>query len=256
MAFFRNVNFLLILFVFATSRLFAWGEQGHKMVAQIAKSCLDKNVIDSVQFYLGKMSFKSASVWMDEIKKDKTYVYMNHWHYINIEKDASYVKTSEENIVNQLEKAISTLRSKEPRDKKKIALQLRILFHLMGDLHQPLHAGYGEDRGGNDIDVDFLGEPSNLHKVWDIDIIEKGKVGLKSCYEFANGLSQKEKQAFCKVDVVAWMNESRALLPEVYKFEKRIIDRQYLDKNKTVVQKQIVKAGIRLAAILNETFRK
>lgn len=233
-----------------------WGSKGHMMVAQIAKKCLDKSVVDSVQFYLGKMSFKKASVWMDEIKRDKTFDHMKPWHYINVERDATYVKTQEPNVVNQLEMAISILRNKNKSDVEKTALALRILFHLIGDLHQPLHAGYGEDKGGNKIDVDFFGRASNLHKVWDYEIIEKSKIKLKDCYALANSLSDEEKKKIQKVNVEAWMNESRGFLPSVYSFENKIIDQNYIDKNKVIIEKQLVKAGVRLAVILHEAFKK
>lgn len=135
-------------------------------------------------------------------------------------------------------------------------MAIRVLFHLIGDLHQPLHAGYGEDKGGNTIDVDFLGESTNLHKVWDTYIIEKGKVRLKDCYVTANALSKEEGRSLQDINVVGWMNESRGFLPGVYDFEKRIITLDYIDRNKEIIKKQLVRAGIRLAAVLYQTFKK
>jgi hypothetical protein len=248
---------LFVFFILSISlSAYSWGERGHKIVALIAKKCLEKRIIDSVQFYLGRMSFKEASVWMDVVRQDNTYNYMKPWHYINIERQAVYVKSEEENVVNELEKVISALKNKKALSKSEIALNLRILFHLVGDLHQPLHAGYGEDKGGNEIDVDFLGEPSNLHKVWDTEIIEKKKIRLKDCFVMANAMTVEEKKSCQKIDVVLWMNESRELLPGVYSFEKRIISRDYIEKNETIIEKQLVKAGIRLATVLYQTFNK
>jgi hypothetical protein len=234
---------------------FAWGERGHHIVAQLAKNILDKSVRDSVQFYLGKMSFKESAVWMDKIKRDKTYAHMRTWHYINLEKDEKYSSEHDHpNVVNELQKAIDFLLSDEKREKNKTALQLRILFHLIGDIHQPLHCGFGSDKGGNKEDVDFMGESTNLHAVWDTGIIQKGKIGMKVCYEFANSLSKKVKKSYCTINVESWMNESRTLLPQVYDFEKKLLDQNYLDKNSTIVKDQLVKAGIRLAYILNLAF--
>lgn len=242
-----------VLFAFKS---FGWGDRGHKIVAQIAKNCLNKSIADSVQFYLGKMSFKRASVWMDEVRSDESYNYMKPWHYINVAKDSSYFKTDEENVVNEIEKAITVLKNKRKHTKEEIGLAIKILFHLIGDLHQPLHAGYAEDKGGNKVDVDFLGEYTNLHKVWDTHIIEQGKIRLKDCYISANALSREESMSFQNVNVEGWMNESRSFLPEVYNFEKRIITRAYIDKNKEIIKKQLVKASIRLAAVLHQAFVK
>jgi hypothetical protein len=247
-------NFLFIVITFVALQAYSWGDKGHKIVAVIAEKCLDKSTIDSVKSYLGKMTFKEASVWMDKIKSDRSYDHMRHWHYINIEKDATYVKTEEENVVTSIEKAIAVLKNRKTHSREEIAMAIRMLFHLVGDLHQPLHAGYGADKGGNNIDVDLLGEPSNLHKVWDTGIIEKGKV--KDCYVLANAMSKEEGRALQVVDVEKWMMESREYLPAAYEFEKNMITREYIAKNKVVVEKQLVKAGIRLAAILYQAFAK
>lgn len=250
----KTVLFGLLLC--ASINTWAWGEKGHKMVAQIAKKCLDKSIIDSVQFYLGKMSFKRASVWMDEVRKDSEYDFMKPWHYINIEKDSAYKKNNEENAVNEIEKAIAVLKRKGPRNKDTVANALRIIFHLIGDLHQPLHAGYAEDKGGNHIDVDYFGQATNLHRVWDTHIIEREKIRLKDCYTVANSLTNEEGQNLQTINIAGWMLESRALLPGAYDFEKRIITRAYVEKNKEIIKKQLVKAGIRLAAVLYQTFKK
>jgi hypothetical protein len=253
---FSSLLFLSAFFVLPFESL-AWGERGHQIVAQMAKQALDPAVRDSVQFYLGKMSFKEASVWMDKIKRDKTFVHMRGWHYVNLEKDEDFSKVAaEENVVTQLEKAIHFLLTDSRKEKNKVTLQLRILFHLIGDIHQPLHCGYGSDKGGNKEDVDFMGTSTNLHRVWDTDLIVKGRIGMKTCYEYANSLSEKEKRSFCNTRVKEWMNESRALLPSVYKYENKLLGQEYLDEHSVVVKRQLVKAGIRLAYILNEAFRK
>lgn len=235
---------------------FAWGDKGHKIVAEIAQKCLQKNISDSVNFYLDKMTFQEASVWMDAMRSDNSFNYMKPWHYINVEKDATYVKTKEENVVNKLEESIAVLKNRKQHTHAEINMALKVIFHLVGDLHQPLHDGYAADKGGNTVDVDFMGEQSNLHKVWDSGIIEKGKINLSDCLKVANEMGLKEGKELQDVNVTKWMLESRELLPEVYTFEKNIITQTYLDKNKTVVEKQLVKGGIRLAAILHQAFSK
>jgi hypothetical protein len=151
---------------------------------------------------------------------------------------------------------LSQLRQKGPRDKDETALLLRILFHLVGDIHQPLHVGYGEDKGGNTIDVDFLGKSTNLHHVWDSDIIDVSGITLNGCLKLANSLPKKEVQALQKVSPLDWMNDSRALLPEVYNFKDHMITQEYVDINKEVVKKQLLKGGIRLAAVLHQCFHR
>lgn len=110
---------LIIIPLFLALQTFSWGDRGHKIVAQITKSCLEKSILDSVQFYLGKMSFKQASVWMDEMRSDEKYNYMRTWHYINIEKDSVYINNGEENVVSEIEKAIALLKTKRNIPKRK-----------------------------------------------------------------------------------------------------------------------------------------
>lgn len=249
---------IIILFFFAIllpSSTYAWGSKGHKIVAAIAKQSLDKQIVDSIQKYLGTMSFEEASVWMDEVRSDHSYDYLKPWHYVNVEKDKTYVKTKDHEVVNEIEIAIATLKEKGTRDKDRINFALKVIFHLIGDIHQPLHCGYAEDKGGNKIEVRYLNKGSNLHKVWDSEIIEDADITLNDCLNAANELSGKEKKKIQTNNVEVWMNESRELLPEVYNFETKI-KQVYIDKNKPVIEKQLVRAGIRLAMVLHETFKK
>ncbi len=252
-----RLTFSVILLLFLRVNVYSmWGSKGHKIVAQIAKKCLDKSIVDSVDYYLDGMKWEEASVWMDEVRSDNSYDYMKPWHYVNVEKDKTYVDTKGSNAVSQLELVIKLLNRKGTRDKANVNNLLKVLFHLVGDLHQPLHVGYAEDKGGNTIDVDFIGNSTNLHKVWDTEIIENEKISTNMCLQLINAIPKNEVSTIQKIDVVAWMNDSRTLLPNVYEFEKRLISYKYIDKNAQIIQKQLAKAGIRLASILHQTFKK
>ena len=251
----KKIIFLLFLAFLLPAFTFAWGSKGHKIVAAIAKQCLSKQVADSVQQFLGDMSFEDASVWMDEIKSDRQYDNMKVWHYVNVEKDKTYVKTKDPEVVNEIEIYTSVLKEKGTRDNSKINFALKVLFHLVGDIHQPLHCGYKADKGGNDIKLLFMGEESNLHKVWDSEIINATHITLNDCLSFCNALPVSEKKKMQTDNVETWMNESIALLPNVYDF-KNDITQDYIDKNEPLIEKQLVRAGIRLAMLLTESFKK
>lgn len=241
-------GFLLLALPFAS---YPWGSDGHKMMARIAEDNLNSSVKDSLTYYLGAGDFADCSVWMDEIKRDSTYDFMFTWHYINIPDGQEYKPTDKPNIVNQLEAVIDRLKHREKYTKDQIAADIKILVHLMGDLHQPLHAGYAVDRGGNDIKVSFLGEESNLHKVWDVDIIEDQKMNLDSCYKWqANYLLKEEK-----TDIVKWMQESRSNLKLAYDaVNDNQIDKAYILKFKPLIEQRLMQSGLRLSNILNEVF--
>lgn len=233
---------------------FSWGGKGHKIVAQIAKIYLDKNIQDSVQKYLGDMSFEDAAVWMDVIKSDHTYDHLKPLHYINIEKDKTYVK-HDGNIVSELELVIAQLKNKSKRSSDDVKTAIKVLFHLVGDLHQPLHVGYGEDKGGNTVQVQFNGKGTNLHHVWDSDIIESKNIVAADCIRIIQRYSPKEVKDIQTIDVVTWMNDSRILLPAVYGFKTNVLDEEYINKNALVIEKQLANAGLRLVSVLNATFK-
>jgi hypothetical protein len=234
----------------------AWGPEGHHYVAEIAKLYLDKGVEEKVQKVLGSMTFDEAALWMDEIKKDHAYDNMKPWHYINIDKDKTYVKTDEGNVVNELEKSIAKLNNKKDLKEDEINLNVKIVFHLVADLHMPLHDGYGSDRGGNDIKVDFLGAQKNLHYIWDMGIIEYKKVTVNDCIKAGTQFSKAEIKELQKIDVVKWMEQSRSYLKDVYDFKDNTLTEEYITKSVPIIEKQIFIAGIRLAAVLNQAFGK
>lgn len=251
----KTIFILAILTLFTKSGL-AWGKRGHEIVAQIVKHYLDKSVIKKVQSYLGKMSFEEAAHWMDQIKSNHSYDYMKPWHYINIDRDATYVKTREPNIINALEDAIANLDINSYRSKEAISFNLKLIFHLIGDLHQPLHVGYSDDRGGNYVQVKFLKKKTNLHFVWDESIIQYSKITAADCIKLGNIISPKEIKNVQQINPVAWLTDSRSCLPQVYAFKNGNITESYIKTNALLIKKQLLKAGLRLAAVLNKAFKK
>lgn len=238
-----------------TNNLFAWGKRGHEIVAQIANHYLDKSVVKRIQSCLGKMSFEEASVWMDQIKSNRSYDYMKPWHYINIDRDATYVKTKEPNIINALTDAITNLDINSYRTKEVINFNLKLIFHLIGDLHQPLHVGYPDDRGGNYVQVKFLKKKTNLHFVWDESIIQYSNITAEDCIDLAKIMSPEEIKSIQQINPGTWLNESHSCSPQVYAFKNGNLTKSYIKENTPLVKKQLLKAGLRLAAVLNRVFK-
>jgi len=253
----RNLKLIAILLVSYTPFYsFAWGSDGHKITDDIAYHYLDQAVKDSVTTYLGSTTFEDAGCWMDEIRSDHQYDYLKPCHYINIEKGESYKPTSEANIINELNNVIARLKERCKHSKEENATDLKILMHLIGDLHQPLHVGYGIDKGGNKIEVSFLGHASNLHKLWDSEIIRHSRVTADGCLRLASSYSPAEISAIEKVDIIGWMNDSRSHLGQVYDFTDGLISEGYITKNTVLIEKQLIAGGLRLSALLNEIFSK
>lgn len=235
---------------------YAWGKKGHGIVAEIAFALLDSNTKQTVRKYLGTTTIEEASTWMDEIKSDHQYDYMKAWHYVNIEKGNQYVETKEGNIINALNNAIDTLEHKDKLglSNEQIKRSLMIVFHLTGDLHMPLHVGYGSDKGGNDIQVKFKSDNTNLHRVWDTQIIESENITANDCLLLYSKFDANEIAGIKQINIENWINEPRSLLDKVYNFQDGTIDQAYIDKNKPIIEQQLLIAGIRLAAVLQHVF--
>ena len=153
-----------------------------------------------------------------------------------------------------LTKTIEKLKNYKSLSKAEVKIKLCILFHLVGDLHQPLHVGYGEDKGGNNYQISFYGRGTNLHSFYDSGIIEYKNLTLPQCLKVKT-YTKEELSQIEKIDVVEWANQSRSYLPTIYKTYGAKINDSYVDTNYIIIQEQIQKAGIRLASVLKETFK-
>jgi hypothetical protein len=245
---------LALLFLLTPFCSFAWGSEGHKITDNVAYHYLDQATKDSVAAYLDGTSFEEAGCWMDKIRSDHQYDYLKPCHYINIEKGESYKPTTEANIINELNKVIARLKERSRHTKEENAIDLKILMHLVGDLHQPLHVGYGSDKGGNKIEVSFMGHNSNLHKVCDSEIIRYSKITTDDCLSLASLYSPSGISAIEKIDVIGWMYESRSYLDRVYDFTDGAIGETYIIKTKPLIEKQLMVGGLRLSALLKDIF--
>jgi hypothetical protein len=233
----------------------AWGKKGHNIVAEVAYDRLDKGTRDRVTQYLGTTSFEDASTWMDEVRSDHAYDYMKPWHYVNIPQGQNYVANTEENVVNEIDKVIAELQHKEKLSPEDIKKDIMILFHLVGDLHQPLHVGYKSDKGGNDIKVTYKGKPANLHWVWDNEIIESENITVKDCLNYGNKLPKAAIADYQKVNVSNWVAGIRPLLTNVYNYQGATIGDTYAQQNVSLIEQQLFMGGVRLAAVLELCFK-
>ena len=234
---------------------YAWGREGHQMVAEIAMHYLSAAAKENVQHILGKTSPADAGTWMDDMRSTPYYEFMNHWHYVDIPKGETYKPGQGDNLIAALNTAFNDLKGgKLNREKRKE--DVMILFHLIGDMHQPLHDGYPDDKGGNTVQVNYGGGGTNLHHIWDDDIIESQKITLDSCLTLGTKLSPDDIKSICAGNFLAWMNDSRSHLAEVYDFTGHKLSEAYMQKNAPLVERQLLIAGIRLAKVLEVLFGK
>ena len=139
-------------------------------------------------------------------------------------------------------------------------MALRFLVHLVGDLHQPLHAGHEDDRGGNDIKVRWFGEDSNLHRVWDSQLLQQRDLDyLELTTEYQErfeALSPAERRIILEPRPSSWLAEAIDLRTSAYDLsgESNNLGETYVEDNLPLIEEQLLRGGIRLALLLNRIF--
>ena len=246
----------VLLMIFSSSVSLAWGPTGHRVTGWIAEQHLSKKVKKELTRILGNQSLAMASTWMDEIRSDSTYDYTSDWHWVTIPEGSTY-QQSEKNkngdLIETIERLKSALKSKSlTADKERE--YLKMIIHLVGDLHQPLHVGGGNDRGGNDIKVTWFRAQSNLHRVWDSDMIDDTRL---SYTELASSLEIPDAATILswqKSDIYTWAAESMEYREQVYRYGRGNLGYKYAYENFHIVRHRLLQAGIRLAGILNDIY--
>ncbi len=243
-----------------------WGREGHQIIGAIAMRYLTPDTRAAVVELLGNDDLATAGYWADEIRSDKSYDWVKPLHYINVPRDATTVDTSRDcNDGTCVVAAIETY-SKVVQDraapKEKRAEALKLLIHFVGDVHQPLHVSYADDRGGNSVAVTALGRSeTNLHTVWDTTLIEQRTQrdwpALAAAIDAAITPSQRIDWLFATTPL-QWADESLTITRRVYhelpaKNEEgqRVLTEIYYDRNLGTIEDRLAAAGLRLAARLN-----
>lgn len=250
----RILSLAILLTLTSSTSVFAWGHKGHSIVAEVAFKYMDAKTKQNVLSYLNGMSIEDASNWMDEMRSDSKFDYMKPYHYVNFERGSAIKELDGDNIINTLNQTLKDLDNIKAISNDEIRLRLFYLFHLIGDLHQPLHVGYGEDKGGNTVQVSFFGRGSNLHKMWDSEIIEYKALTLDQVLQI-NNYKPSELSALKSINVISWVQDSRGYLKGAYNLVGNKISDEYIDANYPIIKQQILKAGLRLASVLEHYFK-
>lgn len=246
-------TYLLFLFLFVSQGVWAFSDHGHKLVASAAWEQLTPYAKQNVERILGvgKSHFVKASVWADHIKSNDDFNYLKPMHYVNLPKDArTYNKARDckkNACVVEGIKSFSNM-AKSGSDAEKI-IALRMIIHLIGDIHQPLHAGLYEDRGGNWYEIKYKNKSMSLHKFWDNQAVKRFDKKLKTGTE--NILSNPLKIELLSPE--QWAQESHGIVMDfIYQAEenKQLSD-GYLKQIDAIMKEQLTKGAWRLAMWLN-----
>jgi hypothetical protein len=249
--------FVVILALSAASLpALAWGPIGHRAVGQIAEERLSAKASQGVRGLLGDESLAEASLWADEIRSDPKWQVSSPWHYVNIPDGQAYNPARRDrdgDVIEALERFVAVLRYDGASREDKVAA-LKFIAHFVGDIHQPLHVGRASDRGGNEVRVSWFGDPSNLHGVWDSEVISRQRLNPSGLVLALGSRAPQEVQAWRQDSPLTWAAESMALRPLVYDMPGTGLGRAYLREAGPVVEQRLLQAGVRLAALLDAVF--
>lgn len=253
----KTLRLLLALLVLQPATAFGWGRTGHRVVGEIAEQHLTKKARKHVQRILGTSSMALVATWMDDIKSDRSYDHMRDWHWVTIP-DGSTYEQAEKNpngdVVEAIGRMVAALKS-DTLSHEQETFCLKVLIHLVGDLHQPLHVGKGDDRGGNSFQVQWFKKGTNLHHVWDESLVDGS---LLSYTELARSLDHATKEqiaGWSRGNVAEWAQENVGIRPRIYPDKTgENLSYEYQYEHWPLVQEQLLKGGIRLAALLNNIF--
>lgn len=258
----RRVAVVLLAVFLLSPQAHAWGPDGHRIVAEIAQRHLDPAAEAQVARLLAGHAGRLAEVasWADEIQDDPSQQALwkatRSLHYINFRgPDCAYQPPRDcregRCVVAGLAHYVGVLgdRSQSVQARREA---LEFVVHFVGDVHQPLHAGYRPDKGGNTYQVQFQGKGSNLHRVWDSGMLRTRGLGWQDYAQRLDAGTAAGLPMLADAPFAAWAEESCRLSRDVYP-SGHAIDASYVQAELPLAERRLRQAGLRLAALLNRT---
>ncbi|HET9133148.1 MAG TPA: S1/P1 nuclease [Gemmatimonadales bacterium] len=236
-----------------------WGAMGHRVIARVATARLSDRAKDEARRLLGGETLAKVATWADSIRRDRPTT--GPWHYVNIPVYDSIYRPEkvcvEGCVVSAFEAQVAILADRARPDAER-AEALKWVVHLVGDLHQPLHAGDRGDRGGNDVRITYDTLPGNLHGLWDTGLLlrtgldENGWVALVE----RNLRGRSDLDALAGGTVVEWVMQAHDLSRDVVYATlpaSLALDDGYLATARPTIEVQLERAAVRLATVLERS---
>jgi hypothetical protein len=265
------VALLLVLFPIS-SDAWAWGDQGHKIICEIALRLVQPNTRAEIQKLISTderfSSFSDACTWPDHPRQRASE------HFLNLPRDSDGLHSescpgASACVVTAIKKDLEVLSSANASQAQKLA-SLKFLGHWVGDIHQPLHVSFEDDRGGNNVLVTGECGP-NLHSAWDTCLVLKaaGDNADQAAADLMKTITPAKIESWTRSAPMDWANESFAIAEQAQtKYcvrqgascdqpaGKVKIDAAYVAANSPIVREQLQKAGVRLAHELDAALGK
>ena len=263
------ISLLSIFMLLERIPVHAWGPVGHDVVAAIAEQHLTRRARKEITKLLDGRSIVYYSSWMDNLRNspywDSSYSATKTWHYANVDKGHTYQTMEKEDkgdVVKALEQLTDAMDNHyaELTDSMKVDY-LKMIVHMVGDLHCPMHAGRRTDRGGNGVQVKWFGSRTNIHSVWDSKLVESAhRWSYSEWVEHLDRTDRKFRKSVMSGSYETWFNDTVAHAADIYEYiddlnqETPNLSYQYIYDYTPLVEQQLLLGGYRLAYVLNTIF--
>ena len=251
----------LVLNLLMVKRAFSWFDKGHRIVGMIAEAHLTAEARKEIEKILfGSLTLADAAVWPDH--EGRSLREFDPLHYVTIPENASgYDRARDCAERDCMVEALSWFAAVVGNRNAPVTMRRLALYfvaHLVGDMHQPLHAGRTADRGGTQISVSYKGQNTNLHFFWDANLVDM-ETGSETeiAKRLTANLSENERLKWPAGDPTEWANESLMLVrSHAYNTGSSVeLSEDYVEKARSIVRTRMAQAGIRLAWLLNVAFK-
>ena len=208
---------------------------------------------------MGHEDLAMCSNWMDFIKADPAYRFMYTWHFVSIPDGKTYddiIPPAKGDVIATIERLTEELKTGKISDGDD-RYAIRCLVHLIGDIHQPFHVGRKEDLGGNRVRVAWFRSNTNLHRVWDSEIIDHQQLSYTEYATYLNHIETDTVNTWQAASVRDWAQESMSYRDILYQLPPDSTLRyRYNFDHKALLERRLTQAGIRLAGVLNDVYSK
>ena len=242
----------------ASNHAHAFEFSGHAQVCEMAYQLATPETrqwIDQQVKAGGEKSFAHACSWADEVRDERKFRHTKPWHYINVPRTATSVRADDCGDKGCVVQAINDMQQRLSKNKDDWQA-LFFLAHFMADVHQPMHVSFADDRGGNKAAVRFNGDKTNLHQLWDGDLLGKFSYKKQSALALTQ-ISAQERHDWSAARPLDVANESFTITREIYRHYQQaaqtpvVIDDAYIRQFRPQLQQRLQQAAVRLAEALN-----
>lgn len=257
----KKITLIVLAAIVIAPNMFAWGNKGHRIVAQVAYDNLTCKARKQVDKLLGKHGIIYLSTWADEIKSDTIYPTSHDCHYQDLAggmTDAEVVAT----LTNYPEEGGNLWRA---LDSLKVVLKangnchdaLVFYVHFYGDRFCPMHVAHLDDKGGNAVKMKWFGQNTNLHSVWDGKIIEYKGFSYIEYATYLHDVYGKEKKSILRMTDEETLLHTYHVTDAIYQYQSTWNGNTYHYAYHWLeaAERQMYMAGVKLAQTLNEIYK-